>query len=98
AMQRRELGVRATLGATPAHLRRHVLTDALWTGGAATLVGVLAALVLGRGVGGFLVGTSAHDPVALLAAAGVTIGAGIAGCLLAARGAARLDPADALRD
>jgi putative ABC transport system permease protein len=98
AMRRRELGVRATLGATPAQLRRHVLVDALWTGGAATMVGVVAALALGRGVAGFLVGTSAHDPVSLLAAAGVTFGAGLAGCLLAAHGAARISPAEALRD
>ena len=98
AMQRRELGVRATLGATPAQLRRHVLVDALWTGGAATMVGVLAALAFGRGVAAFLVGTSAHDPASLLAAAGITFAAGVAGCLLAARGATRVDPADALRD
>ena len=48
AMQRRELGVRAALGATPSQLRRHVLTDALWTTGAATIVGVLGALAIGR--------------------------------------------------
>jgi putative ABC transport system permease protein len=98
AMRRRELGVRAVLGATPAQLRRHVLVDALWTGGIATIVGVFASLAIGRGVAGFLVGTSAHDPVSLAVAAAVTFGAGIAGCLLAARGAARIDPADALRE
>jgi putative ABC transport system permease protein len=98
AVRRRELGVRATLGATPAQLRRHVLADALWTGGAATIVGVCAALALGRGVAGFLVGISAYDPVSLIAAAAVTVAAGIAGCLLAAHGASRIDPADALRD
>jgi predicted permease len=98
AMRRRELGVRATLGAAPWQLRWHVLVDALWTGGAATLVGLLVALVLGRNLAGFLVGTSAHDPASLLAAAAVTMGAGLAGCLVAAQGAARTDPVEALRD
>jgi putative ABC transport system permease protein len=98
AMRRRELGVRATLGATPAQLRRHVLVEASWTGGVATLVGALAFLALGGVVSSFLVGTSGPDAVSLLAAAAVTLGAGTAGCLLAARGAARVSPVEAMRD
>jgi putative ABC transport system permease protein len=98
AMRRRELGVRATLGATPARLRRHVLADALWTGGVATLAGVVGSLAIGRAVSGFLVGTAAHDAVSLIAAAAITFGAGVAGCLLAAHGAARISPVDAMRD
>ena len=98
AIRRRELGVRAALGATPNQLRRHVLTDALWTTSAATVVGVLGALAVGRVLAGLLVGTSAHDPVSLAGAAAVTLCAGAIGCVLAAQGAARTSPADALRD
>jgi predicted permease len=98
AMRRRELGVRVALGATPARLRRQVLADAVWTASAATLVGLAGALALGRAGAGFLVGTSGHDVLALTAAAMVTLGAGAAGCLLAARGVSRISPADALRD
>jgi putative ABC transport system permease protein len=98
AMRRRELGVRATLGATPARLRRHVLADALWTGSVATFAGVLGALAIGRAISGFLVGTAAHDPVSLVAAAAITFGAGVTGCLLAAHSAARISPVDAMRD
>ena len=98
AMRRRELGVRAALGATPGQLRRHVLVDALWTGGAATTVGVLAALALAQSLTGFLVGTPARDPVSLLTAAAITFGAGLLGCLAAAHGAARVGPAEALRE
>jgi ABC-type antimicrobial peptide transport system permease subunit len=98
AMRRRELGIRATLGATPNQLRRHVLADALWTSGTATLVGVLGALALGRAVSSFLVGTSPYDAVSLTTAALITLAAGITGCLLAARAAARVSPADAMRD
>jgi putative ABC transport system permease protein len=98
SMGRRELGVRAMLGATPTQLRRQVLAGAMWTAGAATIAGFAGALVLGRAVGGVLVGTSAHDAISLAAAAAITLGAGAAGCLLAARGATRISPADALRD
>jgi predicted permease len=98
AMRRRELGVRAALGATPARLRTQVLADAAWTAGVATLAGLLGALALGRAVAGFLVGTTAHDALSLIAAVTVTLGACAGGCLLAARGASRISPADALRD
>ena len=98
AMRQRELGVRAALGATPAQLRLHVLGDALWTGMAATVVGLLGALVLGRSVAGFLVATTASDPVSLMAAVLITLGGGAVGCLLAAQGAARISPSDAMRD
>ena len=98
AMQRRELGVRAALGATPSQLRGHVLTDALWTTGAAAIIGVLGALAIGRLLAGFLVGTSAHDPISLVVAVAITVCAGGIGCLLAAQGAARTSPAEALRN
>ncbi|HET9267044.1 MAG TPA: ABC transporter permease, partial [Vicinamibacterales bacterium] len=52
AIRRRELGVRAALGATPAQLQLHVLRDAAWTGAVATLVGTLGALAFGRVLGG----------------------------------------------
>jgi putative ABC transport system permease protein len=98
AMQRRELGVRAALGATPRQLRRYVMRDALWIIGAATLVGVVGALAAGRALEGMLVATSVHDPFSLVGAAAITIGASLSGCLLAARGAARISPADAFRE
>ena len=98
AMRRRELGIRAALGASPNQLRTHVLRDALWTTSAATIVGVLGALAVGRVLEGFLVGTSAYDPLSLVGAAAVTVCAGGIGCLLAAQGAARTGPTEALRD
>jgi hypothetical protein len=97
AVRRRELGVRAALGATPNQLRRHVLTDALWTTSVAMVVGVLSALGVGRVLAGLLVGTSAHDPVSVVGAAAITFCAACIGCLLAAQGAARTSPADAIR-
>jgi ABC-type antimicrobial peptide transport system permease subunit len=98
AMRRRELGIRAALGASPNQLRRHVLRGAFWTISTATIVGVLGALAVGRALEGFLVGTSAHDPLSLVGAAATTVCAGAIGCLLAAQGAARTAPTEALRD
>ena len=97
-IKRRELGVRAALGATPHQLRVHVLAEALRTTGTATIAGVLGALAIGRVLAGLLVGVSPHDPLSLAGAATVTLGAGSLGCLLAARRAARTSPADALRN
>lgn len=98
AMRRHELGIRAALGASPNQLRKDVLRDAVWTTSAATIVGVLGALAAGRVLEGFLVGTSAHDPLSLVGAAAITVCAGGIGCLLAAQGAARTDSTEALRD
>ena len=97
-MRVKHLLMRTTGPVEPVQLRRHVLTDALRTTSAATVVGVLGALGVGRVLAGLLVGTSAHDPVSLAGAAAVALCAGGIGCVLAARGAARITPADALRD
>jgi hypothetical protein len=75
----------------------HVLRDALWTTSSATIAGVLGTLAVGRVLEGFLVGTSARDPLSLVGAAVLTVCAGGIGCLLAARGAGT-GPGDALRD
>jgi ABC-type antimicrobial peptide transport system permease subunit len=48
ALRRKELGIRAALGATPARLRRHVLTEIIWIALVAASAGTLATLVLGR--------------------------------------------------
>ena len=50
------------------------------------------------GITGFLVGISARDPVSLLTAAAITFGASSVASLLAAKGAARVNPAEVMRD
>lgn len=98
ALRRRELGIRAALGATPARLRAHVLREVIWTAAAAAPVGVLAALALGTFIDGLLVHTAAHDPVSIGGAAILTLCSGVAGCLLPARVAAKSNPAETLRE
>jgi predicted permease len=98
ALRRKELGIRSALGATPARLRRHVLTEIVWIAVVAASAGTLATLVLGRLVKGLLVETPPHDPLSIAAAALLTLAAGLIGCLRPAERAARTDPAQVLRD
>jgi ABC-type antimicrobial peptide transport system permease subunit len=94
----RELGIRAALGATPARLRAHVLSEALWIGGIAVAVGTLAAMALGRSLAGLLVETSPHDAVSAIGAVVTTLALAAAGCAWPVRRAAAADPIEALRE
>ena len=62
------------------------------------VIGVGAALVLGRVLAGMLFGVTASDPVTLVGVASVLLLAAAAGCWLPARRASRLDPMNALRE
>jgi ABC-type lipoprotein release transport system permease subunit len=79
-------------------LRRHVLTEIVWTAVAAASAGTLATLLLGRLLKGLLVETPPHDPLSIAAAALLTLAAGLIGCLRPAERAAKTDPAEVLRD
>ena len=98
AQRRKELAVRAALGATPRQLRAHVLEGIAWTTGIATAAGLIGSLALGRAVAGVLVATVPYDPVSLGAAALVTLCAAAVGCALPSRRAAAIAPTEALRD
>jgi putative ABC transport system permease protein len=98
ALRRRDLGIRAALGATPRRLCSHVLAETVWTASAAAVVGVLGALALGRLVAGLLVETPAHDPTSIGGAALLTLVAGVAASLWPAMRAAHLNAVEALRE
>jgi putative ABC transport system permease protein len=61
------------------------------------IVGVAAAVALGRVLQSFLVQTSAHDPLTLVSIGVLLTVVAIAACLGPARRATRLDPLIALR-
>jgi predicted permease len=98
ALRRRELGIRAALGATPGRLHVHVLAEAVWIGGLATGIGVVAAVMVGRGVGPLLVNTPPDDPAAILGATIVTLLVAACGCFWVGHRAAQTEPLEALRE
>jgi predicted permease len=98
ALRRRELGIRAALGASPGRLRAHVLSDTIRTAAVAATIGTVAALFLGRFVARLLVDTPAHDLLSIGGAVAGTLTAGLVGCLVPAARAAATDPAEVLRD
>ena len=93
----RELGIRAALGAAPAHLLGDVMADA---GRLATLglaLGIASALGVSRLIGHMLSEVGATDPVSYVVAAGLLAGAALVAALLPALRAMRSDPAVVLR-
>jgi predicted permease len=97
AQRTRELGLRLALGARPAQLRAMVLKQV----GAMTLVGVVvgigAALALGRAAEALLFGLSGYDPVVLVGAAMGLATVVLAASYLPARRASHTSPMQALR-
>ena len=97
AIRRRELAIRAALGADRARLRALVLGEGLLLVGGGVGLGVLFALALGRAVAHVLVGVTPHDPPALIAAACLSALTGLVASWIPARRAADADPIEALR-
>jgi putative ABC transport system permease protein len=92
-----EIGIRAALGARPSDLRRMVV----WQGLAPVLIGLLggiaAALALGHLLAGLLFEIEPYDPTTIAVVALIMLATGAAACLLPARRATQVDPAEALR-
>jgi putative ABC transport system permease protein len=97
ALRRREIGVRAALGADAAAIRRMVLGQGLQPVAAGVAVGAVVTLAGSRAFGAVLHEVSPIDPVALLGAPLVLATVAAGACLLPAARAARADPAVALR-
>ncbi|HVS64230.1 MAG TPA: ABC transporter permease [Thermoanaerobaculia bacterium] len=95
--RRRELGIRLALGARRSKLFRSVVAGGMALGAAGVVLGLAAALLLARSLGGLLFGVGAADPVAIAAAALLVLVIAGAASSLPARRAIRVDPARALR-
>jgi putative ABC transport system permease protein len=97
SQRRRELGVRAALGAARSDLIGLVMREGLTVTGTGLLAGVGGAMVLTRFMQGVLFGVAPLDAVSFVAAPALLAVVAAAACLVPARRAAATDPADALR-
>ena len=92
-----ELSVRRALGASQSDLIAMLLRDSLKPVVAGLATGLFIALTGGHVVQNLLSGVSARDPLAVVAAVVVLMGAASAAGLRPARRAARLNPAQVLK-
>ena len=93
----REIGVRAALGARPAHILALVTGGALRLAAVGVVIGLAMTLVLPAGISKTLYGVSPHDPIVLAISAIAFLCVAVLASLIPARRALRLDPARALR-
>jgi predicted permease len=92
-----EVGIRLTLGASPARIRREMLRRAFGVVGAGVLIGAAASISLTPALSTFLAGVSPYDPTAFGGASLLLLACGLAAGYLPARRASRIDPARSLR-
>jgi predicted permease len=95
--QTHDIGVRMALGASPSHVRRQVLSNALGVATAGAVVGIAVALLASRLLTSLLFAVSPTDPIALLGACALLLSVSLVAALLPARHATRISPARALR-
>jgi predicted permease len=93
----REIGIRLALGARPRHLERMFLLHGLALSGVGAVVGLVAAMALGRWMSSLLFGIDQMDVVAYIVALSVTIAAAALASYLPARRAATIDPVETLK-
>jgi predicted permease len=93
----REFGIRQALGARGASILALVLREGLATAGIGLAIGVVAALILTRGMRSLLVDVPPADPVILAGSALTLLAAAAAAAWLPARRATEADPMTILR-
>jgi putative ABC transport system permease protein len=98
SQRRRELGVRAALGAAKSDLVRLVVREGVGATMAGLAAGLVAAVLLTRLMRSVLFGIGPLDIVAFAAAPLVLIPIAVVACLLPASRAAQIDPIEALRN
>jgi predicted permease len=93
----REIGIRLALGATPGSVVQLVLRDGFRLGAIGVGVGVAGAFFSTRVLESMLFGVERFDPVVMSGVAGLALLVAVAGGVLPARRAARVDPLETLK-
>ncbi len=96
--RKREIGLRIALGAAQASVLRLILKQGMTLVLTGMLIGLAAALLVGKALSRMLYGVSATDPISVGGAALVLIIVAFLACYLPARWASRVDPLVALRE
>jgi putative ABC transport system permease protein len=97
AARRREIAIRAAVGAEGRHIRNLVFGEGLRLIGGGLAAGAVAALGLSRVLRTFLFGVDATDPLTFLGVAFLFAGVAMAACWVPVRRALTVDPIEALR-
>ena len=97
AQRTREIGIRMALGADRGTVTRMIVTNGATVAALGLTIGLVAAVVLTRLMGGLLYGVSATDPVAFGLAAATLLPVALLACYVPARRASRIDPMVSLR-
>jgi putative ABC transport system permease protein len=98
AQRQREIGVRLALGAAPGGIRRMVLGEGSRLALFGLVIGLIAAVMLGRALGTLLFGVSQFDAPTFVTVPLVLGTITLLACWLPARRAMRMDPLVAMRD
>jgi putative ABC transport system permease protein len=95
--RRRELAIRAAVGAQQRHIHRLILGEGLRLIAGGVIAGLAIALLLSRVLKSFLFGVAPADPLTLLGVGAVFAVVAILACWVPTRRAGKVDPLDALR-
>ena len=93
-----EIGIRMALGAQRGAVVRMILGQVLMLAAAGLAVGLPTALGMSKLIQSFLFGIKVNDPLSLISAVGILLGAVLLAGYVPARKASRIDPMTALRD
>lgn len=94
----REIGVRLALGATPRQIVARVIGSGLWLALLGVVAGLIGALAAGRLLRALLAGVDPTDTTTLAVASAVAVLMTLAGTLVPAWRAMRIDPVRAMRE
>jgi putative ABC transport system permease protein len=97
AQRRKEIGIRAALGARRSEVLGLILRQALAPATRGVLIGLAAAFLLTRGMASLLFEVRASDPLSYAAVAALLLGVSLAATLIPALRASRVSPLVALR-
>src|SRR5258708_5650960 len=97
AQRTHEIGIRLALGAQPGQILKVILRRGLIIVGVGILIGLLAAIGIGRLMGSFLVNVAPNDPLTFVTVAFLLGAVALLACFIPARRATKVDPMVVLR-